>query len=275
MGPTEFTGLVQETPEQRAAWKAEQIQLPPCAGQEVPETLFAEPPNFMRIENQQRTNMCAVNAGTSTAEKLGFMLTGEMVELSRNYLYAKAQKYCGLFGDRGVTLGSVIKALKQDGCPPEQLYPFNGTFNPQIPPGCDAEAAIRKATATIDVERGGYDAVRTVIGQNMGAVLFASYWPIQYAGGYVVEKYLPVGRGGHARTWLFLSTRKDDAGRPFVWAANSHSTAAQHKGWELWSPAAVAGVIQRDEWGATGLTDMTTPKPRKFNWTGVGNPFAK
>ena len=272
--PILFTGLVEETPQERATWRRDQIMLPPRAGKEVEETLFAEPPNFIRVEQQARTNMCAVNAGTSLAEKLCYMATGEMVELSRNYLYAKAQKYCGLYGDQGVTLGSVIRALK-DGVPPESLYPFNGVFNPRIPAGCDAEAAERKITSTIDVERGGYDSVRSVIGQNIGAVLFATSWPIVYQQGYIVGSYSPMGRGGHARAWLFLSSRLDHAGRPYVWAVNSHGLEAQHKGWELWSPDGVDQVLSRDEWGATGVTSMTTPEPQEVDWAGLLNPFAR
>lgn len=270
-----FTGLIRETPEEMAEWKSQQIELPPCAGKEVEETLFDQPPKFMRVEQQRRTNMCAVNAGTSCIEKLEYMLTGVMTERSRNYVYAKAQKYCGLYGDQGVTLGSVIKALKNDGAPPEVMHPFTGVFNPRIPAGCDAEASKCRVTATIDVERGGYNSVRTVCGQNIGAVLFATSWPIGYSNGYIVERYQPLGRFGHARAWIVLSSRLDRLGRPYVWAVNSHGEESQYHGWELWSPDAIQENIDEDEWGNTGVTGLLVPEPQEVDWSGAMNPFLR
>jgi hypothetical protein len=270
-----FTGLVPETGSQRAARLSEQIGMPVCAGLEVPEKLWDEPPTWNRVENQQRTNMCASNAGTTAIEVVSFQATGQMVQRSRNFLYAKAQAYCGLYGDRGVTLGSIIQALKNDGDCPEELFPFNGVFDSRIPPGCEAAAKECRVTATIDVHRGGYAAVRTLIGQNMGAVLMATEWPIDYSAGYIVEHYRPMGNGGHARCWMALAGRKDTRGRPYVWCANSHSTMAQHGGYELWSPAAIDEHLQSDNWGSTGITALSEITPQNIDWTGVLNPFAK
>jgi len=269
-----FTGLVDETVAQIAERLSRQIPMPVCASK-VKEQLFADPPSFVRIENQQRTNMCAAHAGTSVIEVVGFQVTGEMVQRSRNYLYAKAQTYCGLYGDRGVTLGSIVKALETDGCPPEELYPFRGQFDSRIPPGADEAAKACRVTATVDVRSGGYQSVRTLIGQNMGTVLMASYWPIEYSSGYIVERYRPEGNGGHARALLSLASRLDANGRPYVWCANSHDVSAQFHGWELWSPTAVDELLDGDTWGATGITGLTVMQPQEVDWTGVLNPFAR
>ena len=270
-----FTGLVTESTEAIEARLAEQIALPVCAGKEVRETLWDEPPTFVRIENQQQTNMCAAHAGTSVIEVVDFQVTRQMVQRSRNFLYALSQKKCGLYGDQGVTLGSIVATLKHEGCPPEDLYPFRGYFDKQIPPGCIAAADKCKVTATIDVRSGGYRSVRTVIGQNMGAVLMATDWPIQYSGGYIVEQYRPLGNGGHARAWLALSSRLDPQGRPYVWCANSHSEQAEYHGWELWSPTAIDEELSNDQWGSTGITGLTVVEPQEVDWTGAMNPFAK
>jgi hypothetical protein len=268
-----FTGLVPET---NPIWRQSQLTLPVAAAADrVEETLFAEPPSWMPVENQGQTNMCAAHAGTSCAEKIQFMKTGKFEQLSRNYLYAEAQKRCGLYGDQGVTLGSIIAALTAKGDCPEEMYPFKGTFNSKVPPGCDEEAAKRKLTKTLDVEQHGYAGFREVIGQNIGSVLMACSWPIRLWEGYIVEEYQPQGRGGHALAALFLSTRKDSQGRPYVWDFNSHDVTAQRRGCLLWSPQALDSLIQSQEWGATGLTDMLTPKPRKVEWSGQDNPFAK
>ena len=270
-----FTGLVPETGAERADRLSQQIQLPPCAGKEVKETLFAEPPSWNRIESQVRTNMCAVHAGTTGIEVIDYQITGQVRQRSRNFLYAKAQTYCGIYGDRGVTLGSVIKAGRLDGCCLEDLHPFTGVFNPKIPAGCEDDAAKCKITATIDLHSGGYSTVRTLIGQNMGVGLMVTDWEIEYEQGYIVEHYRPLGNAGHARVWLFLAAKVDRQGRPYVWTANSHSKLAQHNGYELWSPTAIDEHLATDRWGSTGISGLSVIEPQEVDWAGVLNPFAK
>lgn len=269
----EFTGLVAEKPQEVAARLREQVQIPPCAGKEVVEKRWAEPPQFNRIESQIRTNMCAAHAGTTAVEVVSFQASGQLTQRSRNFLYAKAQTYCGLYGDQGVTLGSIIKALRQDGCPPEDMYPFKGYFDSRIPTGCADAASKCKVTATLDLSL-GYRAVRTLIGQNMGAAVMATDWPIEYVKGYIVEHYRPLGGFGHARCWMALAEELDAQGRPYVWCANSHDVMAQYHGYELWSPTAIDEHLARDPWGSTGITSLSVIEPQEVDWT-VLNPFEK
>lgn len=271
----QFMGLVPETPEQRAERLSRQIPLPVCAGKEVAEKLWDEPPQWNRVEFQSRTNMCAAHAGTTVVEVCCFQKTGAMIQRSRNYLYARAQQICGLFGDQGVTLGSIIEALQKHGVPPEESMPFNGTVNVRIPAGCDDEAAKCKVTATIDVHTQRYNAVRTIIGQNMGAVLMATEWPMRYSNGYIVEHYSTAGSFGHARAWIALSSKLDRSQRPYVWCANSHGTDSQYHGYELWSPDAINEHLSGDQWGSTGVTGLSVIEPREVDWAGADNPFLK
>jgi len=270
----QFMGLVPESGADRAARLSEQIGLPACAGNEVEEKLWDEPPPWNSIESQDRTNMCAANAGTTAIEVVAFQATRQMVQRSRNYLYFRSQQKCGLYGDRGVTLGSITATLKKDGCPPEEMFPFKGYADPHVPDGCDEEAKKCIVTATIDVHSAKYRAVRTIIGQNMGAVLMATEWPIGYVDGYQVEHYRPFGNSGHARCWVALSSKKDDQGRPWVWCANSHGTGAQYRGYELWSPASIDEHLTNDQWGSTGITGLTVIEPQEIDWT-IQNPFEK
>jgi len=206
-------------------------------------------------------------------EKLAYMLGGSVVQLCRNYLYIRGQQLCGIRGDSGCTLGGIIAALKKFGVCPEELWPFTATYQTRIPDGCDEAAQAFRATKTLDVESSGYNGFRTVLGQNIGAVEMACCWPLNLTDGYIVQQYEPQGSGGHAIAALFLSDRLDGRGRPYVWVANSHSTEAQHGGWMLWSPTAIDQLIESDEWGSTGITDMTVPAPREVDWAGANNPF--
>ena len=271
----DFTGLIPEPPDVVEQRLSEQVGLS-VSSSDIPfeEKLWDEPPPFMRIESQGSTNECAAHAGTSCAELVWFQATGELLQFSRNFLYAKAGVYDGSRVDNGRTLGSIIKAGKNDGFCKEELFPFRGVaeFNP--PAAAIADAKQRTITKTIDVHTGGYDAVRALLGGNMGSVLQATFWPIVYNQGYMVERYQPMGRGGHARAWLFLNSRKDSKGRPWVWCANSHGTAAQHNGWELWSPTAVQEALDNDPWGITGISAMSGELvPQDIDWSGVLNPF--
>lgn len=270
-----FTGLVAETKDERWVWRDRQIDLPPMAG-EVREQLFDSPPSWVRIEAQGQTNSCAAHAGTSCAERVAYAKSGTVEQLSRNYLYVRGQEKCGLFGrDVGCTLGGIISALTEFGVCPETLWPFTGTYQTQIPRGCDDQAKRYRATHTVDVESLGYEGFRTVIGQNIGAVLMATSWPLRLWDGYIVEQHQPTGRGGHALAGLFLSSRLDGNGRPYVWVANSHDVTSGKAGWLLWSPRAIDSLIQSSQWGCTGLTDMSTPAPREVDWRGTQNPFLK
>jgi len=260
-----FTGLV---PEVGSTWRQGQLTLPVAAAERVEETLFAEPPSWMRIENQLQTNTCAANSGSSCMEKLAYMRTRNVVQLCRNYLYLRGQQKCGLAGrDQGCTLGGIIRAMRECGCCEESLWPFVGSYQTNVPAGCDEAAQQYKVIQTLDVEQHGYNGYRDVIGQNIGSVLMATSWPVRLWDGYIVEEYQPQGSGGHAIAALFLSNKKDATGRPYVWVANSHSVNAQRGGWMLWSPKALDSLVQRDSWGITGVTDMSTPKPRAFDWS--------
>lgn len=267
----EFTGLVAETSAERRIWRDQQIQLPPMAG-EVKEQLFDKPPSWLRLEDQSATNTCAAHGGSTCQEGIYYAKTGEVMQFSRNYIYARGQQQCGLFGrDVGCTLGGIVSALKKYGAPPESMWPFSGTYQTQIPRGCDEAAAANKVTHTIDIESLGYDGYRSVLGQNIGKVLMATSWPVRTWNGNVVERYQPLGRGGHAMAAMWLSTRRDNRGRPYVIVINSHANLPVM----LWSPDALDELTRASEWGVTGLTDMSTPAPREVDWKGKDNPFAK
>ncbi len=270
-----FTGLVAETRDERFTWRDQQVKLPPMSAANVREKLFDTPPSWLRIESQKSTNSCAAHAGTTCAEGIFFAKSGQVEQLCRNYLYIRGQEKCGMRGDVGCTLGGIIAALRDYGVCPESLWPFTGTYQTNIPRGCDDQAKRCRVTHTLDVESMGYEGFRLAIGQNIGTVLMATSWPLRLWDGYIVEQHQPQGRGGHALAGMFLSSRLDGNGRPYVWVANSHDVTSGKAGWLLWSPRAIDSLIETSQWGCTGITDMSTPAARNVDWTGTQNPFAK
>lgn len=266
-----FTGLAPESVESRADWQSHLIELPPFSAEDqVEERYFNIPLPFVHNEDQMRTNSCSGHGGSTSAE---VAISGDgalPVQLSRWGLYILGQKRCGLFGrDVGATLRGVFDALRLDGVPEESAWPFPGRYDTRIPAGALENAAQRKMTHFLNVERGGYDACRTVIGQNIGAVVFACRWPLTISQGNRIETYRPTGRGGHCMSWAALSTIKDARGRPYLIGPNSHLGLP----YLLWAPAAVQAVLDQDEWGSFGITRMTDPQPREVDYVGENNPF--
>lgn len=267
---TVFTGIVQEI---RPAWRKGVIQLPPTAADDlVEETRYANPPSFIHNEDQRQTNSCSGHGGSTACEAV----LRDGIQLSRWGLYILAQKRCQLLGkDVGATLTGVHDALKMDGIPEESIWPFTGSYDARIPAGAMENAALRKMTHSIDVETGGYDSVRLVIGQNIGGVVMACRFPLATTTsgiGYKdVTTYSPQGNGGHCMSFVAMSARLDGTGRPWIWCSNSHNGNE----WLHWSPKAVDDCVRRREWGSFGITMMTNPKPRKPEWSGRDNPFVK
>jgi len=265
-----FTGLVPETAEQRASRKSREITLPPMAG-EVKEKLYDIPLPFVKSEDQRQTNSCSGHGGSTAGEAVSFLETGQLIQLSRWGLYVLAQKKCGLFGsDCGATLSGVEEAMRE-GIPEEESWKFPGWYDTAVPPGAMESAKKRKVVHTIDLESGGYDSVRTVIGQNIGACVFACSWPLVVTGGNRIERYQPQGRGGHCMAWVALSKITDSKGRPYIIGPNSHANLP----YLIWSPDAVQAVLDHEQWGSFGITMMQVPKPREVDWAGADNPFLK
>lgn len=256
---SDFTGLLQESPAQKNAWKSSLSPMPVCApGDLVDEVLWEEFPGHLRIRQQLQTNSCEGHASTHAAIQAAYCQSGQVYDLSPWFSYLMAQKMGGNFGrDNGAYLGAGCKAAQEIGYAPEKLVPNKGYYYTQIPAEAMAEASKVKALHTVDIESGGYDALRLLLGQQMGAGVFAVNWPIGKDGDGNVSQYRPLGGGGHAMAWIALSTKKDSHGRPWVWCANSHPSFTTY----LMSPTAVQQIVDEDSWGCWGVSTMSVMKP--------------
>ncbi len=253
-----FTGLLPETADQKAAWRSSLSPMPVCApGDLVDETLWREFPPHLTIRQQGATNSCAGHGTVHAAMQAAYMQSGQRYDLSPWWCYVQAQRYGGNIGrDAGAYLGGACKAVKAVGIAPAKLAPNTQRYYTDFSDEAERAAKEVMVLHTIDIERGGYEALRLLLGQQMGAGVFAVNWPLSFSGEGDVETYRG-GPYGHAMAWVALSERKDDQGRPWVWCANSHPT---HTKYEM-SPTAVEQIIQRDEWGCWGVSTMTVMRP--------------
>lgn len=259
---SDFTGLLPESPAQKNAWKSSLSPMPVCApGDLVDEVLWERFPEHITPHMQGRSNSCAGHGGCHAMEQAIFSQTGLKISLSPWFSYITGQKYGGNLGsDSGAYLGGIHKALTEVGICENGLAPNIGRYYTNIKTEAYENAKQNLAVRTIDLERGGYDDLRLLLGQQLGSAVFAVGWSIRFDSDGDVSRYIP-GSAGHAMCWLALSSRKDSEGRPWVWACNSHETHTRYR----MSPTAVEEVIRRDDWGAFGVSSVSTPVP-KMDW---------
>lgn len=258
---SDFTGLIPDTPEQLTERLRECVTMTAVCFSQEDETRLPRIPDWMRRDDQGQRNSCAAHGGTNVMEKLAYMKTGQMTQLSRQFLYIEGQRAGGMrVADQGCTLYGITKAAKEIGVCTEETVPY-GPWTTNFPQRAYQEAANWKLTNTVDL-RSGYRPWRSLLGQNIGGVLMATYWPIEIKNGYAY-RYRPIGNGGHAFAGLFLATTADAQGRPDVICFNSHLNNFEFKA----SATFVDELMGNDQFGCVGFTDMTTPAPRPFNWS--------
>lgn len=256
---SDFTGLLPESLAQKNAWKSSLSPMPVCApGDLVDEVLWDKFPEHLKIKQQGMTNSCCGHGTAHAAMQAAYCQSGVEYDLSPWWCYIEAQRYGGNLGsDSGAYLGGACKAVQEIGIAPAKLAPNTGRYYTKFPPEAGTEAAKIKVLHTVDLESGGYDALRLLLGQQMGAGIYAVSWPIAKDNDGNVEQYRPLGRGGHCMAWVALSTEKDSQGRPWVWCANSHPSFTRY----LMSPTAVQQIVDEDSWGCWGVSTMSVMKP--------------
>lgn len=263
-----FTGLV---PESRDAWQAaisDAQPLPVCG--DGPETRLAVPPAWMKVENQGPINSCSANGMTSCAEKCEYARTGKSVQLSRWFQYVESEIYTyGHAGrDDGATLSAALRVGREIGFVTEIDEPYPATydrnrtrFNTEI----KALAAERKITSTISLAS-GYSAWRTLLGRDIGAVLFGMFWSGQIdSRGYLIGP--PRSGGGHALAGLWLADTCDANGNPDIWGGNSYGTQFGIGGFFKMTRSFIEDLQSRDDFGNVGVSDMSVPGQRVVDWS--------
>lgn len=256
---SDFTGLLPENDKQKADRKAMLLPMPPCApGDLVEETLWEEFPPHITVDMQGPLSACAGYAESHAYEAAVYGQTGLKIDVSGVYSYINGQREGGNLGsDSGAFLFGVLAAAKKYGHCRSDLAPNTGRYYTQIGQSAYEDGKKNLTTASVDLERGGYDALRLLLGQQMGGAVFAVGWPLRFEADGDVHEYVP-GRFGHAMALVGLSSRKDPDGRPWPWAANSHPTRSKYR----ISPRAIDAIVRLDDWGMYGILSQSTPVPR-------------
>lgn len=275
----EYTGLgyrrdLENTQELAAGAQANDTFL--CGDVDIKN--LRKPFNLVEIlerKNQLQENSCAGNSGETILEACQWHQTGTYTKLSRQFAYANGQRYAGISGDRGCTLGGVIKGLQNDGCPREELAKYTGQYYTQFSAEARADAQNYKLRAYSPITEG--EQVLEGLAKGIGGAYFGMAWCGQFrnpqSGGYVDEFYEQAGCGFHAVCFLDWSEQLDSEGYPRARLFNSHGMQYGDRGTSLWSMRALRAAVKAPNTTAYFLSDMAFIKPRfdfaKQSWTDV------
>lgn len=204
--------------------------------------------DWMRIENQGTTPSCGGHALSTVAEAAHHVATrGEVIQLSRWFAWIESQRVDGgrPSPNRGISIQAAAEVAKETGVPLESLCPFKGTdWDATVTPEAYADAAKRKLKTAFWIE--GRDAALDFLKSGAGAAIIGVPWNF------------------NRRAWHAVALtgwRKDD-----IEGANSWGADYGEDGFFYWSPSTVDKYFRTPGVVCVGLSDMTTPNARDWNW---------
>lgn len=204
---------------------------------------------------------CAGWGGSSSAEFVNWVDTGDMTQLSANFLYCAAQKEDGITGDNGSTINGCSQVLRKYGIPREEVWPYPSRYDNNPPEGWEHqyEAASEfkiKSHTFLENE----DDVVKYLQAGLGGVQIGITW-----GGDVDRngefRWRPQG-GGHS---VCILGWKEINGDLYVWLLNSWGKKWGDDGWALVRvKSTLRAMIHERNSVFVGYSDMENPKPRSY-----------
>jgi hypothetical protein len=227
-----------------------------------------DPRPWHRIENQGSMGSCQGHALSSVCEFAYHIATGEVTQFSPLFAYYATQQIDGLLGrDVGSTISGGMRCAKEFGaCPLDAMpYPNPVRYTGRIPPAAfDAAAPFRIRSHAVCKN---YDDVFQFLAAGLGGVEIGISWGAAMTPDSqgLIESFRP-GGGGHAVAFLGYSPRIDAQQRKYLWLANSWSENWGERGWAEVAPRAVDEMARHPHTVMIGLSDLSTPTPRKVDW---------
>jgi hypothetical protein len=222
-----------------------------------------DPRQLIRIESQLRMGSCAGHSLSSNLEWIYCIATrGQIVQLSRMAGYILAQDVSNIRTDSGSTVTAGVQVALQKGLPEEKFWPYPSSYN-RTKPNNDWQKNAEQYRIARAVEITSWEQWKTWLGSGQGGIHTGISWG-NSMNRAVVDSFVP-GGGGHSVAALCLSERKDAAGEPYSWIANSWSESFGNKGWQEWSPTAVRQMLRHQFTTFVGLSDMPAVKVRELS----------
>lgn len=228
------------------------------------ETL--DPRKVLKTENQSRMSSCRGHSGSTGAEWLRTLATGEIgIQLSRMMMYVETQRIDGIKGDQGSTIAGGLKLLEIIGLCREELWKYPSQYTQARPSNWQQ---ILEDAAPHRIGRKqrcrSYADVAAWAGTGQGFIDIGIPWRQEYSAP-VVDQYKGGGGGFHAIALFTQSDRKDRSGRNYIWMLNSHGLSSGQQGWSEYSPAFIEGCFTHTGTVMIGVSDMPAMKPRSLS----------
>jgi hypothetical protein len=201
------------------------------------------------IEDQGGTPSCGGHALSNALECAYYVASGGQVrQLSRWFAWLECQRADGgrLSPNRGVTINAAAEVAINVGVPEEALCPFRGDdWDVTIEPAAYENAALHKVRSRYWLD--SYEAVMDFLWAGGGAVVAGVPWNFNRRAWHAVA----------ITGWL-----RDGS----VDGENSWGPDWDEDGHFQWSPDEVRRYLRTPGVAMVGLSDMTTPRQRDWNW---------
>ena len=228
-----------------------------------------DPRPLCRHDKQGNMGACQGFSLTNSGEYLWALHTGSMSndrQFSQLFAYLESQRLDNLLGrDAGSTINSGVKIAKDVGFLRESELTY------RTPYPANARSLVNDSMRTKAKEfqirshtwLESYDAIFQYLASGSGAVHTGTLWNDSfYSQSGVLESVSLRNGGGHATAWLGYSKRKDSKGRNYIWRLNSHQDS-----WTEIAPSVIDALCRHQWTSIVGISDLTTPGPRKISWT--------
>lgn len=221
-----------------------------------------DPRPYHKTENQGGVGSCAGHSLSSNMEHCYHIAMNEVKQFSRAYGYYGAQLIDGIRGDSGSTIEGGVRLAMEKGLPPEESWQYNGRYDPNPPGGWQVQyeaAAAWKIKNKVIIRN--YDDAYRFLASGQGGIHHGSTWGFTPNREGIITSFRPGDEdGGHSTAFLGYSKRKN------IWMLNSWGPSYGVNGWAEITPEAFNAMCQYRWSVLVGLTDLTTPKPRRIDW---------
>jgi hypothetical protein len=186
-------------------------------------------------------------------------------QFSQLFSYLEAQRLDGLLGrDAGSTINSGLKISKEVGYLElrhlEYKTPYPSNARTLITDGMRMRASSFRVRSSTWLE--SYDAIKNYMASGVGVCYVGSLWNQSlYGRNSVLESISMVNGGGHAYCFAGYSKRKDSKNRNYIWRLNSHNDS-----WTEIAPSVIDALCRHQWTSIVGVSDLSTPGPRKVSW---------
>jgi hypothetical protein len=233
---------------------------------QAPEEIDPKP--FIRHDQQGNMGSCQGFSLSNAGEYLWALHYGSMSDdrqFSQLFAYLETQRLDGLLGrDAGSTISGGLKVAREIGFLPLADLPYSTPYPSNarslITDAMRAKASPFKIRSHTWLE--SYDDMFKYLASGAGPVHTGTLWNDSFhASSGVLNAVNLFGGGGHATCWAGYSKRKDSRGRNYIWRINSHRDS-----WTEIAPSVIDQLFRHKYTSIVGISDLTTPGPRKVSW---------